>query len=160
MGLFTKLFGTQIELDIASSIERVMEGKLREAFAAIGSVEELASQKAKLTSELHRLQREKETLSEDMTREKLTMEHKLGLERRRQEQDAGLAAAAIDAERVHLKSVMEIGIREAKVEAREEALKETRELMGEQIEGLTGLVDTLTKALPSAEIIAKVKGHV
>ncbi len=175
MGLFHKLFGSQIETDVGRAVERVMHQKLHETLTAFSSLDELTEAKGRLQEEVAGLRRAKTTLAADVAderkkmeealgdmaattaRDKLNVEHALGLERMRMEQEQKVAEQELRNQRTLLEAEKGIGIREAKVEAKEEATKEARDLMDKQIAGLTGLVDTLTEALPSAKIITRIK---
>ena len=77
MGLFKKLFGSQIEVDVQNTVERVMAQKLNETMTAFGTIDQLTAQKAKLGDELYEMRRQKETLADDMAREELAVKHKL-----------------------------------------------------------------------------------
>ena len=157
MGIFTKLFGSQIEVDVQNTVERVMNQKLNETMTAFGTIDELTAQKAKLGDELYGMRREKETLADDMAREELAVKHKLGLERMRQEQEAEMAAKELDAQRARISADRDLAVKSAKLEAKTEATEEARAMMNEFQDRQEKMIDSLLKALPSAEILMKAK---
>ena len=150
MGIFTRWFGSQSEVAIARAVERVVEDKLRATLTSFSNVEGLRN----LVDDL---KRQKATLSEDIAREKLDMKHKLGLERMRQEQEAEMAQEKLKAERDRLGDERDLVMSKARFEAKEEALKESREMMDAFQDRQEEMIKMLLKRLPSAEIFASVE---
>jgi len=147
MGIFTRIFGSASEVAIASAVERVLEDRLRETLLSFGRVDTLEAR-------LRELRREKETLEETITREKLDMKHKLGLERMRQQQEAEMALDKVEALRGMLDDEKDLAMATARFEAKEEALKESKEMMDGFQDRQEDMIKMLLKRLPSAELFA------
>jgi len=150
MGIFTRIFGSQSEVAIARAVERVVEDKLRETIHSFSQVDSLQGQ-------LQELKRQRDTLFEDIEREKLDMKHKLGLERMRQEQEHEIANKRLDSLREQIEDEKELATKIARFEAKEEALVESREMMDSFQDRQEKMIESLLKALPSAEIFASVE---
>jgi len=150
MGIFTRIFGSQSEVAIARAVERVVEDKLRATIQTFATYDGLKAS-------LQILKLEKASLEETIAREKLDMKHKLGLERMRQEQEAEMAEERLDAQRSQMEDERDLVMAKARFEAKEEALSESREMMSEFQDRQEKMIESLLKALPSAEIFASVK---
>ena len=105
MGIFSRK--SSVEKSISDSVERVIVKYLTSAeneiktFLQAGNLEERVKT---LTTQLSSLQIEKSRIEEDFTRREREIEHKLGLEKLRQEQD------------------LELGLREQSIKIKEENL--------------------------------------
>lgn len=149
MGIFTRIFGTQMEVDLARRAEKVVERTVFETFQRFASLEEMQSK-------LQQVKLAKDSLSEEIAREKLDMKHKLGLERMRQEQEAEMAQERLDAQREQIEDEKDLAMATARFEAKEEALKESKEMMDGFQDRQEEMIKMLLKRLPSAEIFANV----
>jgi len=151
MGIFTKLFGSKIEKDLAEGAEASVNRTIRETFARFADVEGMNDQ-------LQVLKQQKATLSEDIAREKLELRHKLGLERMRQAQEAEIASERLEAQKEAIETERDLAIQAARFEAKKEAMEETREAMKEFQDRQETMIQSLLEALPTAEIFKKIEG--
>jgi len=151
MGIFTKIFGTQIEKDLAGAVERVVEDKLRATLQNFGRVDGLQDT-------IRALQSQKISLSEDIAREKLDLKHKLGLERMRQQQEAEIAKERLQVQREAIGAERDLAVKAARFEAKEEALEESRQMMDAFQDRQEKMIEHLLEALPSAELFKTVEG--
>ena len=151
MGIFTKIFGSQIEKDLAANAEKAVEKTVFECFQKFDRLEVMQGQ-------LWELKREKETLSEDIAREKLDLKHKLGLERMRQQQEAEIAKERLQAQREAIGAERDLAVQGARFEAKAEALEESRQMMDAFQDRQEKMIEHLLEALPSAELFKTVEG--
>lgn len=150
MGIFTRVFGTQMEKDLATRAERIIERNIDATFNRFVDLD-------KARDQLHILRNEKATLSEDIAREKLDLKHKLGLERMRQQQDAEIAKERLDALREAIGAEKDLAVKAARFEAKEEALTETRAQLVEFQDRQEKMIEHLLEALPTAELFKQVR---
>lgn len=142
---------TAIEGAVKEAIEKVLRehaNATTEEIAALGTIRQLRSTKERLEEEIAELKRQKKEDEREIT-------HKLGLARLRQEAEAELAEEKLEAREEQMEREQEVAVKEARVAAKEEAMKRADELLGQQVERMERLVDTLVSALPKAEMIAR-----
>jgi len=149
MGIFTKIFGTQIEKELAQRAEQIIERNITNTFNRFVELD-------KARDQLHILRNEKATLAEDIAREKLDLKHKIGLERMRQKQEAEIAQERLDTQRKAIGAEKDLAVKAARFEAKEEALKETRVQMNEFQDRQEKMIEHLLEALPTAELFKTV----
>ena len=149
MGVFTRIFGSASEGAIANAVERVLEDKLYDTIRTFTNLDTA-------NERLRSINTQYKVLEETIAREKLDMKHKLGLERMRQEQEAEIAKERLEAQKDAIEAEKDLAVQAARFEAKAEALTETRETMKEFQETQKEMIESLLKALPSAEIFAKV----
>lgn len=119
--MFDWLFGTQDRARQAADamsdeIYGRMAASLQKEFAALGEVENATARVVDLQKQIATLEIQKAGLEETFARKEREIEHKLGLERKRQEQEMTLAK------------------REATLTVREEALVADRKRFDEQLD--------------------------
>jgi hypothetical protein len=141
---------TKIEKAVESAIERVLKehaNATTEEIAALGTIRKLRAERDRLTEDIAELNRKKRE-------DEREIQHKLGLAKLRQEAEAELAEKKLGAREQQLEKEQAVAVKEARVAAKEEAMKRADELLGQQVERMEKLVDTLVAALPKAEMIA------
>lgn len=146
---------TKIEAAVEAAIERVLKehaSATTDEITALGTIRKLRTERDNLTEDISDLKvRHKQ--------EEREIEHKLGLARLRQEAEAELAEDKMDAREKQMTAMQSVAVGEAKVAAKEEAMAKADELLGAQVERMERLVDTLVKALPTAELVASIGGR-
>lgn len=143
---------TKIEDAVESAIGRVLKehaSATTDELAALGTIRKLRTERDKLTDSIAEL----ELKHAQSDRE---IEHKLGLARIRQEAESDIAEQKLEAREEQMVAMQAVAVGEAKVAAKEEAMKKADELLGAQVERMERLVDTLVKALPTAELVSTV----
>jgi len=142
------MFGFRDEQGIRKSVTEAVERIVRGALADAESVLTRLGDLTKLRAEIETLKIEKGRTDEDYARKDREIEHKVGLERKRQETEIGLAK------------------REAILGAQEEALKADRKRFEDQLEFhekrftaevgyLKDLIGDLAKRLPEIRVEEK-----
>lgn len=149
MGLFSRWWRSQ---DVAASVEAILDSRLRETVTSLNSVASLSEEKMRLTEELVRLREEKANIQSEMERERLAVEHKLGLEAMRQEQEYKIEVARTTALRESLVGMQEVAVEKARLEAQTEAVREAREKMEEFTDRQEKMITQLLDALPTAKM--------
>lgn len=126
LGLFS---GWWRNRDVTASVERLLDDRLSETVTAINSVGALTEERHRLLEEITGLRAEIDNLNEELAteratieRDRLGVEHKLGLEKVRQQQDAELAQKELDAARAQINMERDLAIKEARLPAAVEAL--------------------------------------
>lgn len=147
----------------ASALESTLDGWLdskaaewRADLQGFKDLDALRAEKARLEDRVAELGDEMTTARRDIAREREEVEFQLGLEQRRSEQDQKFAGEELTVAREQLEAEKLVAVREAKVEAREEALTVGAALQTEALGRQEKLIETLTEALPKAELLAKV----
>ena len=151
---FFKRETTKLEEAVESAIERVLRehaNATTEEIAALGTIRQLRTQRDKLTDDIAELKLKQSQAEREI-------EHKLGLARLRQTAESDIAEAKLEAREKQMEALQEVAVGEAKIAAKEEAMKRADELLGEQVERMERLVDTLVEALPTASLVAEVSG--
>jgi len=146
------------ERDVTAAVESVLDSKLRDTITSLRSVDELMEQKLELRESLDTMRREKETLATDIERERLAMQHKLGLEALRQKAEAEIAAREIASERKTMKEEQDVAVRAATLKAKTDATKEARDQMLELQDRQERMISKLMEALPNAQHIHRTGG--
>lgn len=155
MGVFS---GWWRQRDVMNAVEQIIDTKLRESVTALMTVDELVERRTELELEVHRLGEEKADLQSSIERERLDIQHKLGLEKMRQQQDAEIAQERLTALREDVEREKEIAIREARLVAKEEAIGEARQQMREFLDRQESMIGQLLQAVPKAEIFHRQGG--
>jgi len=146
---FTMTMTVSIRETIETAIRR-MFGEVQGTLDKLSGVIDLGKEIMGLRTELETLKIEKVRREEEYARREREIEHKVGLERKRQEQEVALA------------------IREAKVTAKEEAVTADRKRFEEQmkfheqrfseeVKYLKEMVGNVLERLPTATILGTVK---
>jgi len=144
-------FKSRLERQVSKAVRAVFDDYLvgtEGALEKIRTAFSLEERLAKLREELEAAKLEKARRDEEFARREREIEHKVGLERKRQEFEVSQAK------------------REATVSVREENLKHDRERFEQQLKFheerftaevgyLKGMLEQMMKRLPSAEIILK-----
>lgn len=149
--------------DVTHAVETILDQKLRETVTSLGTLDALTAETARLSASVTALKREKQTLTADIDRERIDMKDKaerdetemkfkLGLERMRQEQDAELAKTDLQAQRLRIAADQKLAVETARLQAKTEAAEEAREQMADFQERQEKMIDSLLKALPTAEL--------
>ena len=137
-----------------SSLEGAVEEAVRSALRQYVSIatDEIGklSKVSALSDEITKLRDQLADLKTQRKQEEREIEHKLGLHKLRTEAEKQMADQGYAALEARLKKDGEVTVREAKVVAREEAMKRADELLGEQVSRMERLVDMLVQALPTA----------
>jgi len=152
-GLFREKSVTEVAVEDA--VRRVLKEyseATTEEIAALGTIRKLRNEKEKLTEQISDLKLENRQTEREIN-------HKLGLAKLRQEAEAELADGRLDAREEQMDKMRDVAVGEAKIAAREEAMKKADELLGEQVKRMERMVDTLVKALPSAEMVIAIGGE-
>lgn len=134
--------------DLSEQVKQSVEKEMRERFSDMGEFNKLGQRLRNLREEIVKLEVERDKKQEDFARREREIEHKVGLEKKRQEQELALAK------------------REAQVAGQEAALTADRKRFEEQMEfhqerfekEITyqrELLQKMLERLPSAEIIAR-----
>lgn len=142
---FQSNFREAIKKDIYGIIERLGESA-SSGFNRIKEAVDLAEVVETLRNELAALRIDKSRIEETFAREKREIEHKLGLERMRQNQE------------------LELAVREMQVKVREENLKAERDMFSKQTDAIqkrfedqlkdqNSLIKNLLTALPNMHIV-------
>jgi len=126
-----------------TELEKAVEGAVRRAYlntvAEVGSI-------VKLREEISKLEIDRAKKQEEFDRREREVEHKVGLERKRQEFEIQQA-----------KRETTVGVREENLKADKERFKSEmdfqRKRLEEEVASLRELVGEMLKRLPSAEII-------
>ena len=159
MNWFKRLFGgggipsfdERLESKITQTVREILTSALRDTESTLAKIRASFSLEAKIATlkeELETVRIEKGRKDEEFARKEREIEHKVGLERKRQEFEITQAK------------------REATVEIKEKNLENERALFEKQMEyyeaqsekrlqSLEGIIKPLLKALPTAEIIAR-----
>ena len=158
---FRRGTGDRYAKGLEDAMDSMLDRKVaewRDDLQAFKDVDSLRAERDSLVEQVDALAETMESARQDVEYERHEIEFKLGLEKRRQEQDAEFAQESLDHQRGQLDSEKEVAVRLARVEAREEALKETAEQQQMFLDKQAELIETLTDALPKAEILARLKG--
>lgn len=114
----------------------------------LGDIDRLREEKHRLNEEIEKLKLERDRKQEEFDRREREIEHKVGLERKRQDQERELAR------------------REAKADAREENQKQAEKAVDERMKFFRDELDDqkellmkVLERLPSAEIFAEIGGQ-
>jgi len=159
MGLFgikrtEEKFNTKLEATVTRTVADIVTRALSDTEAVLGKIRsafDLESKIIKLKEEIEKLTIEKGRKDEERERKDREIEHKIGLERKRQEFEVEQARREVMVE------VKEKNLKKDK-ERFEEQMTFHKEAMAEEVKGLRDLVQKLITALPSAEIIANING--
>jgi DNA-binding protein YbaB len=169
MHIFTRFFRSKIEVDVENAVARVVERKLEEVIGAFENVDVLTAERSDadarrldLESQIAGLEREAATLQEDMAveraqgaRDKLDVDHKLGLDKIRIEADGERAAKDLAAERRNMQAEQKVAVQSATLEAKTEAAKEAREQMKALMDRQENMIEKLLEAQPDHRIREK-----
>ena len=142
---WTNVASKQMEELVRSTIDQAISNALNDKTNSIT----LNAEIDRLTKEKTKLQIEYDREKERWDRTEREIEHKLGLEKRRQEQEIQLATRETT-----------VKVREENLSGERELFKKEMEFQRSRLEGevqsLRDLTGKLLKALPSAEIIANI----
>jgi len=148
----TKAFNARLEDSVRVTVEAVLNRVLSDTQTTLGKIRssfDVEAQIAKLREALETLKIEKDRKDEDFARKEREIEHKVGLEQKRQEFEISQA-----------KREATVTIREENLKAERERFEAQMKFYEEQAEkrakALEEIIKPLLKALPSAEIIATV----
>ncbi len=167
--LFTKFFRSKIEVDVENAVARVVEKKLEEVIGAFENVDNLTAERSDadkrrldLESQIAGLEREAATLQEDMAveraqgaRDKLDVDHKLGLDKIRIESDEKRSQKDLAAERRQMQAEQKVAVQSAELEAKKEAAEEAREQMKSLMDRQENMIEKLLDAQPDHRIKEK-----
>ena len=151
------LFGRHrdhLEEVVRKTVESVVKTALSDVEGAMRGVKTMAQlngQVVKLKEDLETLQIEKDRKDEGFDRKEREIEHKIGLERKRQEFEIKQA-----------KREATVNIREENLSADrdrfESQMKFTEERFSKEVKYLKDMMDKMMERLPSAEIYTEIKG--
>lgn len=144
---------------LESTLDSILDAKAQEWQSELQGFRDLdavRAEKRRLEDQVATLTQDMDTARREIAREREEIEFELGLEKQRRDQEHEFATGRLSQATVRLEAEKAVAIREASVQAREEAL----EVVGEQnkafLEKQAELIETLTDALPKAEILAKI----
>ena len=144
---------------LESTLDSLLDAKAKEwqsELQGFRDLDTLRAEKRRLEDQVASLTEETATARREIERERKEIEFELGLEKQRRDQEHGFAKDKLTQAGARLEAEKAVAIREARVKAREEAL----EVVGEQnrafLDKQAELIETLTDALPKAEILAKI----
>ena len=158
---FRRGAGDRLSRGLEDALDLMLDRKVaewRDDLQAFKDVDSLRAERDKLQKQVTELGSQMADARDEIDRERDEIEFNLGLEKRRQQQDADFAHEGLEHQRLQLDSEKEVAVRLARLEAREEALKETAEQQQMFLDKQAELIETLTDALPKAEILARLKG--
>lgn len=153
--MFSEIFGTsrrnrtdELRWLIEDVVDRAIGefvNNMNEDFDQLGDVLALRSEKLSLEEEIERLNLQEERMQEGFDRREREIEHKVGLDRQRQEQELELTRkmAALEA-------------KEENQEQREELFEERMDFFESEMKEHKALLRDVMNKLPSAEIIARI----
>jgi len=134
---FEKIIRTQIELSIEQAV-----GQVKSKFDGLAEID-------RLKKEITALEITRDKKVEEFDRREREIEHKVGLERKRQEFEIAQA-----------KRETTVAVKEENLAADKQRFKDEmdfqREHLQKQVDSLNTLVGQLLKRLPTAEIVAKI----
>jgi serine phosphatase RsbU (regulator of sigma subunit) len=140
----------EVVREAVESVVRSANNSLEVAASKFRTVEDLESHIQKLKTSVADLEIQKGKKDEEYARKEREIEHKVGLERKRQEQELTLA-----------KRETSVAVREENLSKDQERFKEEMDFQRGRLEGevasLRELVNEMLKRLPSAEIITNVE---
>lgn len=160
-GWFRRGSGDRYAKGLEDALDSMLDRKVaewRDDLQAFKDVDTLRAQRNKLVDQVDSLAVEIEKARKDVEREREEIEFDLGLEKRRQEQDHSFAQEELENQRKSFEAEKDLAVRGARIEAREEALKVAAEQNTEFLDRQEEMIKTLVKALPKAEILAKLSG--
>lgn len=145
---------TEMERVVEQAVRRVLDNaneEVKERLAGFRTVAELNEEILVLKEDLSDLHIQKSRREEEFAKREREVEHKVGLERKRQ---------AFEVEQAKREAVVEV--REENLAADKDRFKEEMEFQRERLEGeiesLRKLTEKLLERLPSAEIFATIGG--
>ena len=137
---------------IEHSIKKAVEQKIQEALTTVHAAVVDTGKLALLQKEIARLEIERDKRIEEFSRKEREIEHKIGLERKRQEFEIEQA-----------KRSTEVHVREENLKADKDRFKAEMDFQRQRLEGEVGslreMVQQMMKRIPSAEIFAEIKNH-
>lgn len=145
-------FDSKLEQSVTRTVKDILTKVLTDTETTLGKIRSAFNLEGKikaLQEELETLKIEKDRKDEQFARREREVEHKVGLERKRQEFEIQQARREVMVE------VKEKNLKKDK-ERFEEQMDFHKEAMAEEVKSLRDMVGKLLKALPSAEIIARV----
>ncbi len=145
-------FNSKLEQSVTRTVKDILTRVLTDTETTLGKIRgafDLEGKIKVLQEELETLKIEKDRKDEQFTRREREVEHKVGLERKRQEFEIEQARREVMVE------VKEKNLKKDK-ERFEEQMDFHKKAMAEEVTSLRDMVGKLLKALPSAEIIATV----
>ncbi len=169
MHIFTRFFRSKIEVDVENAVARVVEKKLEEVIGAFENVDVLTAERSDadarrldLESQIAGLERDAATLQEDMAveraqgvRDKLDVDHKLGLDKIRIEADGERAQKDLAAERRQMQAEQKVAVQSAELAAKKEAAEEARDQMRSLMDRQEKMIEKLLEAQPDHRIREK-----
>lgn len=150
-----RLFKTRND-ELEEIIEKVVRAVIEDTTAHAGLVLENVKTIAELEKMKTSLQKEVDRLKETTAAKNREIEHKLGLAKMRMDQEQELRESMHKHQQEHITAMGDVRINEARIAAREEALKRSDEILGEHLKLLERLVNQLVEALPKAKISARI----
>lgn len=151
-------FEEKLERRVTETVRQIVTEALHDAESAITKVKDMFSLSYEIKQLKERLEKtkiEKDRQDEEHARKIREVEHKVGLEKRRQEAEAEQAKKDIEL----AKREAVIGVREenlaAERKAFEDRMREYEKHADARLKDLQEIIKPLLKALPSAEIIAR-----
>ena len=158
---FRRGAGDRLSKGLEDALDSMLDRKVaewRDDLQAFKDVDSLRAERDRLQDQVDDLDDTMQEAKDALAREREEIEFKLGLEKRRRDQEHEFAEAGLERQRTELESEKLLAVRAAKIEAREEALevaaKQNQDFLGRQEK----LIETLTDALPKAKILAKLGG--
>ncbi len=151
--------GDQFVASLESVLDSLLDAKAREwkeELKGFRDLDTLRAEKRALQDRVDGLTVEMDKARRTIDREREEIEFQLGLEKQRRDQEHEFATSKLDHTRLQLEAEKGVAIREAQVMARTEALKVAAEQQGAFLARQEKLIETLTDALPKAEILAKI----
>lgn len=142
----------QIEKAVSLAVESIFGAKASQIARDLDRIKSIADLDAEITAlkdEVEGLNRSKLRKQEDFDRKEREIEHKIGLEKNRQEFEVD------QAKREATVKVLEEAL-SAKEEAFEERMTFQHDRFIEEVKYQRGLVEQMMKRLPSAEILARI----
>lgn len=142
----------QIEKAVSTAVENIFGAKASQIAKDLNRIKSIADLDAEITAlkdEVEGLNRQRARKQEEFDRKDREIEHKIGLEKNRQEFEIK------QAKREAAVSVLEDALA-AKEEAFEERMKFQHDRFIEEVKYQRSLVEQMMKRLPSAEILARI----
>ena len=144
---------------LESTLDSILDAKAKEwqsELQGLCDLDEVRAEKRRLEDQVATLTQDMDTARREIERERKEIEFDLGLEKQRREQEHEFATTKLDQAEKRLEAEKAVAIREASVKAREEALQVVGEQNRAFLEKQAELIETLTDALPKAEILARI----
>ena len=151
----TKRYADALEETLDGLLDRKVE-EWREELQGFRDMDSLRASKRRLEDQVASLTEDMDSARRDIHRERKEMEFDLGLEKQRRDQEQEFAEQRLTEAEARLGAEKDVAIREASVQAREEALTDGSAQSKLFLDKQAELIETLTDALPKAEILARI----